>query len=137
MSRTFSFMVVEDDADARGLLELVLSADGHRVFACEDGLAAMAAVERGDLALDAVIMDLQMPGLDGIATIRRLRATPSTATVPIVCVTARVERAAREACLAAGCNRILYKPASPEVMLRALSEALREAGKLGPDEALE
>jgi CheY-like chemotaxis protein len=109
-------LVVEDDADAREILVAVLEGLGYRVTAREDGRAAMAA----EAPFDAAILDLQMPHVDGIELIRRLRRQPATRDLPILCLSARADQRSREGALAAGCNRYLTKPLPPDQIVQAL-----------------
>src|SRR5207244_4797598 len=78
-------LVVDDDPPVRRMLERTLSAEGHAVTTAADGGAALAAVERE--APDLVILDVAMPGLDGLAVTQRLRGKGVTA--PILLLTAR------------------------------------------------
>ena len=86
-------LLVDDDAPIRRMLERTLTAEGYAVEAAADGGAALAAVERN--VPDAIVLDVAMPGIDGLAVTRRLRA--KGLRVPILLLTARdaVARAGR------------------------------------------
>jgi CheY-like chemotaxis protein len=102
-------LVVDDAADIRLLAELVLSMAGFRVTAAESGRAALAVLARG-CAPDVVLLDVQMPELDGWETLGRLRGDPRTADLPVVLCTVKglPEDALRGWGL--GCDGYLGKP---------------------------
>ena len=107
--RALRILVADDVAPNRELLGEMLGRYGHDVLFAEDGAVtvAMAARER----LDVVLMDVQMPIMDGIEATRRIRRlTPPMNAVPIFALTANVMAAERERCLAAGMNLCLSKP---------------------------
>jgi two-component system, sensor histidine kinase len=115
-------LCVEDNPYGRIVLRAVLTEFGHRVSFVGSGEAAVEAVARGGFG--AVLMDVALPGIDGIETARRIRALPSPAgRIPIIGVSGRTEPSDAEAARAAGMDDYLRKPASPA----ALYEALRKA----------
>ena len=120
MSR-LSVLVVDDDAPVRRMLERTLGAEGYDVRAAPDGGAALAAVERS--LPDLVVLDVAMPGLDGLAVARRLRA--KRLTTPILLLTARDAVADRVAGLDAGADDYLVKPFAPEELLARVRALLR------------
>lgn len=99
-------LVADDDATIRELLAAVL-ADESGLYAvlAHDGAEALAAVEK--VRPQVVLLDIQMPGLDGFEVARRLRANPELAGVAIVGFSAAANR---EAALAAGCDEFVSKP---------------------------
>ncbi|WP_084507665.1 GAF domain-containing hybrid sensor histidine kinase/response regulator [Geminicoccus roseus] len=102
-------LVVEDVAVNRDLLEATLARYGHVVAFAENGAEAVAKVAAQ--SFDLVLMDMQMPVMDGVEATRRIRALPPPAsTVPIVALTANVLETERQRCLAAGMNQVLIKP---------------------------
>src|SRR3954452_10201584 len=116
-------LVVDDDPAVLRMLVRTLRAEGHEVEAAHDGGAALAAVERH--APDAVVLDVAMPGLDGLAVCRRLRAGGLTA--PVLLLTARDAVADRVAGLEAGADDYLVKPFAVEELLARLA-AIRRRG---------
>jgi len=84
---------------------------------------AQAALERPDV----VMIDIQMPGMDGLEVIRRLRAAPASATVPIVAVTALSLPEDRERCLAAGADSYLTKPVSLQELQRTVERLIQRS----------
>ncbi len=101
-----ALLLVDDDAPIRRMLERTLTAEGYDVVAAADGGAALAAVERN--VPDAIVLDVSMPGMDGLAVTRRLRA--KGLRVPILLLTARDAVHERVAGLDAGADDYLVKP---------------------------
>jgi two-component system response regulator MprA len=125
-----SVLVVDDDGPIRRMLERTLAAEGYGVIAVADGGGALAAVERS--APDAIVLDVAMPGLDGLAVCRRLRA--KGLALPILLLTARDEVHDRVAWLDAGADDYLVKPFAAEELLARIRALLRRG--LEPAEVL-
>src|SRR3982751_2026822 len=123
-----AILVVDDDAPIRRMLDRTLSAEGYAVDTAADGGAALAAVERS--APDLIVLDVAMPGVDGLAVSRRLRA--KGLAVPVLLLTARDAVSDRVAGLDAGADDYLVKPFALEELLARVRALLRRAG---PDEA--
>lgn len=109
-------LAVEDDALSREVLAAQLTLMGAGMDTAQDGAGAIDAVARAARPYDLVIMDLHMPGMDGIEATRRLREAHSATDLPIVGLTADVQPATRAACIDAGMNEVLSKPISVEVL---------------------
>jgi CheY-like chemotaxis protein len=104
-------LLVEDEPINREVVQLLLESAGLRVELAGDGLDAVERViER---RFDLVLMDMQMPLLDGPQASRRIRQTPNGADLPIVALTANVFAQDKALCLAAGMNDFLSKPVDP------------------------
>ena len=116
-----TILVVDDDAPIRRMLDRVLSAEGFTVSAVADGGAALVAVERA--APDAIVLDLSLPGLDGLAVCRRLRE--KGIGVPTLMLTARDTVGDRVIGLEAGADDYLVKPFAPEELVARLRVLLR------------
>jgi two-component system response regulator MprA len=114
-------LLVDDDASIRRMLERTLAAEGYDVAAVADGGAAMAAVERS--VPDAIVLDVAMPGLDGLAVTRRLRG--KGLAVPILLLTARDALEERVAGLDAGADDYLVKPFEARELSARLRALLR------------
>jgi two-component system response regulator MprA len=114
-------LVVDDDAPILRMLERTLTAEGYEVETAADGGAALAAVERA--VPDVVVLDVAMPGLDGLAVCRRLRR--AGLAVPVLLLTARDSVSDRVAGLDAGADDYLVKPFAPEELLARVRALLR------------
>ena len=117
-------LVVDDDAPILRMLQRTLAAEGYEVQTAGDGGAALAAVERA--VPDVLVLDVAMPGVDGLAVCRRLRS--KGLAVPILLLTARDAVADRVAGLDAGADDYLVKPFAAEELL-ARVRALHRRGK--------
>jgi len=115
-------LVAEDSDDACRVLSLELRHKGCHVLTAADGLEAVevALCARPDL----ILMDLNMPRLDGLAATERIRAHCHLSDVPIIALTAHDTYGIREAAFEAGCQNYLLKPLRPGELERALREAL-------------
>jgi signal transduction histidine kinase/DNA-binding NarL/FixJ family response regulator len=128
--RNLHLLLVEDNPINQQVARLVLTSAGHKVDTVDNGLDAIEAVRT--LHYDVVLMDIQMPGLDGMETAKRIRALgPPASNVPIIAVSANAMRGAREEYLAAGMNDYISKPFEP-MALRAKIDRLA-AGAAGLD----
>ena len=125
-----AILVVDDDAPVRRMLERTLSADGYEVESSPDGGGALAAVERS--VPDLVVVDVTMPGLDGLAVSRALRKKGYG--LPILILTARDGVTDRVAGLDAGADDYLVKPFAPEELLARVRALLRRGRE--PEELL-
>src|SRR5690242_9353464 len=119
--RMAELLLVDDDPPIRRMLERTLRAEGYSVSAAADGGAALAAVERS--LPDAIVLDVTMPGLDGLAVTRRLRA--KGLRVPILLLTARDAVPERVAGLDAGADDYLAKPFDTEELAARVRALLR------------
>ena len=122
-------LVVDDDAPVRRMLERSLAAEGFEVVAAADGGAALVAAERS--APDLVVLDVAMPGLDGLAVCRRLRAKGLPGA--ILMLTARDAVPDRVAGLEAGADDYLVKPFAMEELVARL-HALARRGRDGAEQ---
>ena len=125
-----AILVVDDDAPIRRMLSRTLSAEGYAVEASPDGGDALAAVERS--VPDLVVLDVAMPGLDGLAVSRRLRE--KGLGLPILLLTARDGVPDRVAGLDAGADDYLVKPFAAEELLARVRALLRRGRE--PEELL-
>ena len=114
MEGTFRILYVEDDPVARLLVQRVLTAVGYRVLEAEDGLSGIeiARLQHPDL----ILMDLNIPNMDGYATTTRLKSLPETRDIPIIALTANVMQGDRQRALAAGCDGYLPKPVDIDLL---------------------
>ena len=108
-------LVVEDQEDNRQILRDLLGNAGYELTEAENGEEAIAAVakERPDL----ILMDIQLPVLDGYEATRRIRTNPDLNSVPIIAVTSYALAGDEDKALAAGCDGYISKPYSPRELL--------------------
>ncbi|MGC8874751.1 MAG: sensor histidine kinase [Chloroflexia bacterium] len=108
-------LYVEDNAESRMLVRRILEAQGYEVVEAEDGLSAVRLAEKE--APDLILVDINIPGLDGFEVTTRLRSIPSLERVPIVALTASaVMKGDRERTLVAGCDGYLQKPVDVDTL---------------------
>jgi DNA-binding response OmpR family regulator len=122
-------LVVDDSAVIRELIAVNLELEGFLVSCASDGEAALRAV--AEVMPDVITLDVMMPRLDGIATVRRLRDNPATAHIPIVMVTGRSSQADVERGREAGVEAYVTKPFEPSELVdvvRSLAETGRDPG---------
>jgi two-component system, cell cycle response regulator len=113
-----NILVVEDDPTDLKLFSVVLRMGGHRVLEQTSAEATLENVKAG--RPEVILLDLNLPGMDGLALARWLKADPDTRAIRIVAVTAAPELFSREAALTAGCDAFILKP----IDTRKLPEAV-------------
>jgi two-component system, OmpR family, alkaline phosphatase synthesis response regulator PhoP len=126
-------LVVDDEEDLLELIRYNLAKEGFDVRTAATGEDALAALEKVDVEL--VLLDLMLPGMDGLAVCRAVKADPKTADVPIIMVTAKGEEADVVKGLALGADDYVTKPFSPKVLVARVSAVLRRRAAgvaLGP-----
>jgi CheY-like chemotaxis protein len=128
-ARPLRILLAEDNAVNQKLALRLLSQMGHGAEVAADGAQAIAALEAGDF--DVVLMDVQMPELDGLEATRRIRASWPERTIHIVAMTANAMAGDREACLAAGMNDYISKPIRPAELAAALGRVPGPSGGNG------
>ena len=118
--RPLRILLAEDNAVNRQLATKLLEKQGHRVTTAGDGQEALATLERENF--DVVLMDVQMPNIDGLEAIRMIRKKEelSGEHTPIISVTAHVMKGDRENCLAAGADGYVSKPLQPPELFGAI-----------------
>ena len=122
ITRRSRVLVVDDTESVRSLFRKLLSSDGHDVVAAADGAAALEAVQRH--RPDVVLLDVDMPAMDGLEVCRRLKADPGTRLTPVVMVTGQTDLNDRLRGIEAGADEFLSKPVHPQelrVRVRSLS----------------
>ena len=120
-------LVVDDNPVNRRLARGLLERGGYRVVEAANGEEAIALLGRGDAGVDVVLMDVQMPVLDGLEATRRIRRLPGAASLPVVALTAHALAGDREECLAAGMDDYLSKPLNREELLATVARWVRRA----------
>jgi two-component system OmpR family response regulator len=125
MERIDHILVVDDDAEIRGLLCDYLRKNGYEASAVADGKAMWAA--RARTPVDLIVLDIMLPGEDGLTLCRRLRAETDT---PVIMLTARGEETDRIVGLEIGADDYLAKPFSPRELLARIKSVLRRTRSL-------
>ncbi len=122
-------LVVDDEPQVREIVATYLERDGFRVRTAANGAEALAelAAKRADL----VILDLMLPGIDGLAVLKKLRESGDQ--VPVIVLSAKGRESERVAGLELGADDYLAKPASPREVAARARAVLRRAGAVGPD----
>jgi two-component system cell cycle response regulator DivK len=115
-------LVVEDQEDNRQILRDLLGSAGYNLVEAANGEQALAAYakQRPDL----ILMDIQLPVMDGYETTRRIRADPESKAIPIIAVTSYALVGDEDKARAAGCNDYVTKPYSPRELLAKVREYL-------------
>ena len=123
-------LLVEDNAVNRRLVEFLLRSQGHKVREAASAQEAfeLLTVERPDL----IIMDVQLPGLDGLEATRRLKAEPATRDIPVVAVTSYAMPGDRDRALAAGCCGYITKPIDKSTFVREIARHLPTGRETDP-----
>lgn len=117
-------LLIEDDAQIRANVRRFLALEGHAVEEAADGPSGLAAARAG--RFDIVLCDVMMPGLDGFGVLAALRATPETAAVPFVFITASAEREVMTRGLELGAAGYIVKPFGLAEIADALAKHRRD-----------
>ena len=119
---TKRILVVEDTEDNRQILRDLLGAAGFEMIEAEDGAAGVAAAEQE--RPDLILMDIQLPVMDGYEATRRIKANAELKHIPIIAVTSYALSGDEEKARAAGCDGYVTKPFSPRLLLAKVREHL-------------
>jgi two-component system, cell cycle response regulator DivK len=118
-------LVVDDQEDLRGVLRDLLAGSGYTVIEAADGEAGVAKAKSDQP--DLILMDIQMPLIDGYEATRRIKADPALKTTPVVAVSSFAMKGDEEKARAAGCDHYVTKPYSPMQLLRLVRGFLGDA----------
>lgn len=118
-----TILLIEDNEQNRYLTTFLLERSGYEVTSAPDGMSGVLAAMR--LRPGMILLDIQLPGMDGYEVARALRSHDELRDTPIVAVTSYAMVGDREKCLAAGCNGYIEKPINPETFVT-------EIGRYGP-----
>lgn len=129
-----TILVVDDEEDIRELVALNLDREGYTVLTCETGEQALALARAKEP--DLVLLDLMLPGIDGLEVCKRLKADPARRRVPVVMLTAKGEESDIVAGLELGADDYVTKPFSGKVLVARVRRLLRKATEMGDDKAL-
>jgi two-component system, cell cycle response regulator DivK len=120
---TKRILVVEDQEDNRQILRDLLASAGFEMIEAEDGEQAL--VKAAEHKPDLVLMDIQLPLLDGYEATRRIKADPQLQHIPVIVVTSYALSGDEEKARAAGCDAYVAKPYSPRALLAKIREYLK------------
>ena len=117
-------LYVEDNFQNRRLVKKILTAKGYQVIEAEEAIKgiALAESERPDL----ILMDINLPGIDGMEATARLKSSPELKSIPIVALTANAMRGDRERIMAAGCDDYMQKPINNVKLVEIVAKYLGE-----------
>ena len=115
-------LVVEDQADNRKILRDVFARTDYEIIETENGQEALAAIAKA--RPDLILMDIQLPIMDGYTATRRIKADPALRSIPIIAVTSYALSGDDQKAFAAGCNGYVTKPFSPRALLAKIREHL-------------
>ncbi len=111
-------LVVEDDAAVSHMIAQILRAEGYESTAASEGRSALAMLRMG--SFDVVILDVMLPGMDGISILKSIREEPSLNGVPVLMLSAKTDDATTWAGWRAGCDYYMTKPFDPDELLTIL-----------------
>ncbi|MFQ5576337.1 MAG: response regulator [Anaerolineae bacterium] len=117
-----TILVIEDNDQNMYLTTFILEKHGYRVIPAKDGPEGIRLAARSNPAL--IVLDIQLPGMDGYAVARELRRIPALGAVPSVAVTSYAMVGDRERVLAAGCTGYIEKPINPDTFMAEIEQFL-------------
>jgi two-component system, cell cycle response regulator DivK len=124
MMKNATILYVEDNISNRVLVRRILAADGYEVIEAENAQQAMETIE--SINPNLILMDINMPDMDGYTLTRRLKKIPKLAKVPIIALTANVMRGDKERTLDAGCDDYIQKPIDVDTFSDQIAHYLQE-----------
>jgi CheY-like chemotaxis protein len=126
LSRPTRVLFVDDDDATRTGYAKYLTGNGYDVIPASTGNDALTAAQTSEI--DVVVLDMQLPDIDGWEVARRLKASPATAKVPIVALTGADLPHERVSAMRAGCDRHIGKPCQPVELIDAIQRSLMRGG---------
>jgi len=124
VSKVVRILVVDDEPHIRRVLEAILGKEGFEVLVAVDGPQGLEELSTEEV--DLVILDLMMPGANGLEILSKIRSDPLRENTPVIILTAKGQDTDREAALAGGANDFLTKPFSPKKLIARIHEILGE-----------
>jgi two-component system, cell cycle response regulator DivK len=119
-------LIIEDNEQNLYLVSFILEKHGYEVFAARDGQEGISRAVC--IKPDIILLDIQLPVMDGYAVARRLRTNPDLAQIPIIAVTSYAMTGDREKTIEAGCNGYIEKPINPDTFLQQVEQHLSSTG---------
>lgn len=118
-------LIVEDEPDLLEVMQYNLNREGYKVIACRNGEQGLSRIRTDNP--DLVVLDLMLPGMDGLEVCRRVKADPVTRAIPIIMVTARGEESEIVLGLGLGADDYVTKPFRPKELVARVKVVLRRA----------
>lgn len=118
-----SVLVIEDNEQNRYLATFLLEARGYEVDVALDGVSGIKTAK--EKRYDIILLDIQLPGMDGYTVARSLRDDPSTRRIPIVAVTSYAMPGDRDKALSSGCDGYIEKPINPETFITEIERYVK------------
>lgn len=122
-------LIAEDEADIRELIKITLSFSGFEVVAAEDGRRALELAQED--SYDLIMMDVQMPHMDGYEACREMKKLPSLRHIPIVFLSAKGQSSEVRQGFGAGAIDYMLKPFAPDELITRINQILANGGKPG------
>ena len=123
MTERGTILYIEDNRDNRSLVRRVLESAGYAVTEAANAEDALTSLEVG--SPDLILMDINMPGIDGYALTAKIKSVPNYTQIPIIAMTANVMRGDRERSLEAGCDGYIQKPIDIDVLAQQIERFIR------------
>ena len=120
-------LLIEDNAENRYLVTFLLEQRGHEIIPAESGLLGLKMAS--DICPDLILLDIQLPGMDGHAVARALKSDPRLKHIPIVAVTSYAMVGDQEKCFSAGAEGYIEKPINPDSFVAEIERFLVATGK--------
>ena len=117
-------LLVEDNIINQKVVLAILRKKGYQIDVANDGVEALARIQTGGAGYDAVLMDVQMPVMDGLEATRVIRGNPQWAHLPIIAMTAHAMNGDQERCMQAGMNAYISKPVQPAHLIATIERYL-------------
>lgn len=118
-------LCVEDNPQNMRLVRKILCSAGYEVIEAVDGTSGIAAAH--DEQPDLILMDVNLPDIDGLEATRQLKADPQVSAIPILALTANAMHGDRERCLEAGCNGYIPKPITKNELLNTVAHFVKQS----------
>lgn len=123
MSNNTTILYVEDNVDNRTLVRRILMAEGYNLLEAVNAAQALEVLQSSQP--DLILMDINMPDMDGYSLTAKIKKTPGLENIPIVALTANVMRGDRERSLEAGCDGYIQKPIDIDLLSEQIERFLR------------
>jgi len=121
-----NILVVEDNDMNMQLVEFLLEENGYRIVKATSGEEALAITRDGPgAAPDLILMDIHLPGMDGLSVVRAIKSDARTARIPILALTAHAMRGDKDRFLEAGCDGYISKPIDVKTFIASIERYLR------------